>query len=220
LRSGPHTLFIDRTHAGRELAAVVAARYGGEAFVIVGLARGGVAVAAEVARVLDQPLDAVAVRKVGHPLQPEYALGATTPGGGLYLHDSGGLRDAGLAAAIRAAQEEASALDDRLHAGRRSIALTDRPCLLVDDGLATGATMMAAVRWARSAGASRVVVAVPVAASDSLGAIRREADDVVCPHALHDLVAVGLWYRRFDPVSETEVGHHLDAAAARTATEP
>jgi putative phosphoribosyl transferase len=165
-------------------------------------------------------LDALAVRKVGHPLQPEYALGAATPGGGVYLHDSGGLRDAELAAAIRDAQELARALDRRLHSRRRSISLAGRPCLLVDDGLATGATMIAAVRWARAAGASRVVVAVPVGASESLDAVRREADEVICPHSRRDFVAVALWYRMFDPVSEAEVMALLDAAAVRRPREP
>lgn len=185
---------------------------------VIGLARGGVAVAAEVARRFGRPLDALAVRKVGHPLQPEYALGAATPGGGVYLHDSGGLRDAELVAAIRDAQELARALDRRLHSRHGWISLSGRPCLLVDDGLATGATMIAAARWARAAGASRVVVAVPVGAAESLDAVRREADEVICPHSRHDFLAVALWYRSFDPVSEAEVMDHLDAAARDSST--
>ena len=172
---------------------------------VVGLARGGVVVAAEVARELGLPLDVVAVRKVGHPFQPEYALGAVAPGGGVYIRDPGGLTEAELAAQVERAEASAAELDRTLHAGREPIPLAGRTCLLVDDGLATGATMIAAVRWARARGAARVVAAVPVGASQSAALLRDEADAVVCPHELADLVAVGLWYRSFGQVDDAEV---------------
>ena len=200
----PAPLFDDRRDAGRVLARALADEPLGEA-VLVGLARGGVVVAAEVARELGLPLDVVAVRKVGHPYQPEYALGAVAPGGAVYLRDAGGLTEGELAAQIDRAQARAAELDLTLHSGHEPIPLAGRTCLLVDDGLATGATMIAAVRWARSRGAARVVAAVPVGARQSIAVLRGEADAVVCPHELSDLVAVGLWYRSFGQVEDAEV---------------
>jgi len=200
----PEPLFADRRDAGRVLARALEAERGTDA-VVVGLARGGVVVAAEVARELGLPLDVVAVRKVGHPYQPEYALGAVAPGDGVYVRDPGGLTPRELAAQVDRAQARAAELDLTLHAEHEPVPLAGRTCLLVDDGLATGATMIAAVRWARSRGASRVVAAVPVGARQSMAVLRTEADAVVCPHELSDLVAVGLWYRSFGQVDDAEV---------------
>ena len=197
-------LFADRRDAGRELASVLADEVLGDA-VVVGLARGGVVVAAEVAQALELPLDVLAVRKVGHPYQPEYALGAVAPGGGVYVRDPGGLTEGELAAQIQHAEAKAAELDRTLHSAHEPVPLAGRTCLLVDDGLATGATMIAAVRWARSRGAARVVAAVPVGARQSTAVLREEADAVVCPHELADLVAVGLWYRSFGQVGDLEV---------------
>ncbi len=197
-------LFADRRDAGRALARALADEPLDDA-VVVGLARGGVVVAAEVADALELPLDVLAVRKVGHPWQPEYALGAVAPGGGVYVRDPGGLSEAELAAQIERAEARAAELDRTLHAGREPVSLAGSTCVLVDDGLATGATMIAAVRWARSRGAARVVAAVPVAARQSAALLRGEADAVVCPHELADLVAVGLWYRSFGQVGDLEV---------------
>jgi predicted phosphoribosyltransferase len=197
-------LFADRRDAGRELARVLADEALDDA-VVVGLARGGVVVAAEVAQALELPLDVLAVRKVGHPYQPEYALGAVAPGGGVYVRDPGGLTEDELAAQVQRAEAKAAELDRTLHAAREPVPLAGRTCLLVDDGLATGATMIAAVRWARSRGATRVVAAVPVGARQSTALLRDEADAVVCPHELADLVAVGLWYRSFGQVGDLEV---------------
>ncbi len=160
-------LFRDRLDAGRHLAAALEHTPLGDA-VVVGLARGGVTVAAEVARRLSLPLDALAVRKIGYPWQPEYGIGAVTPGaGGVYLRSDEGLDDAQLRRVIEQAQAKADALDPILHERHRPLDLHGRTAVLIDDGLATGATMMAAVRWARSRGATRVVVAVPVGAVQS-----------------------------------------------------
>ena len=201
-------LFADRRDAGRSLALALEDARGTDA-VVVGLARGGVVVAAEVAHALGLPLDVVAVRKVGHPFQPEYALGAVAPGGGVYVRDPGGLKERELAAQIEAAEARAAQLDRALHEGHEPIPLAGRTCLLVDDGLATGATMIAAIRWARARGAARVVAAVPVGARQSTTLLRGEADAVVCPHELSDLVAVGLWYRAFGQVGDLEVASLL-----------
>ncbi|MCZ7587308.1 MAG: phosphoribosyltransferase family protein [Gaiella sp.] len=198
-------LFDDRVDAGRHLGtALEGSRLEGAA--VVGLARGGVPVGAEVARRLSLPLDVLAVRKVGHPWQPEYALGAVAPGpNGVYVRSHGGLADAELALIVERAKAEANRLDAMLHERVPPLDVAARTVVLVDDGLATGATMVAAVRWARGARAARVVVAVPVAAAQSLELLRRESDEVVCPHELRDFGAVGLWYANFDQVADAEV---------------
>lgn len=197
-------LFQDRPDAGRELADELARRHEPDA-VVVGLARGGVAVAAEVAARLDLPLDVVAVRKVGHPFQPEYGIGAVTPGGGVYVRGPNGLTEHELQAAVEAAEARAVALDRRLHEAAPPIELAGKTCILVDDGLATGATMVAAIRWARARAAVRVVAAVPVAARRSLPLVESEADDVVCLHAPEYFLAVGAWYASFEQVEDDDV---------------
>jgi predicted phosphoribosyltransferase len=203
-------LFRDRLDAGRDLAAALERVQLGDA-VVVGLARGGVTVAAEVARRLLLPLDALAVRKIGYPFQPEYGIGAVTPGaGGVYLRTAEGLAEADLRRVIELAQEKADALDRLLHERRQPLELRGKTAVLVDDGLATGATMVAAVRWARSRGAARVVVAIPVGAAQSTGALRREADEVVCPHEERRFGAVGFWYDVFTQVENAEVIALLD----------
>lgn len=204
--------FRDRADAGRQLARALQGVELDHA-VIVGLARGGAEVAAEVARTLHLPLDVLAVRKVGHPLQPEYAIGAVTPRGGVYVRASGGLKETEVNAAVASARTRADALDRRVHLRRPPIEVAGKTCVLVDDGLATGATMVAAVRWARRSGACRVVVAVPVGAPDTVARIEDEADDVVCLEAPQGFGAVGLWYQSFLPVGDERVQELLDEAA-------
>ena len=207
-------LFHDRFEAGRELAQELEGP-GLEACAVVGLARGGVQVAAEVARALGAPLDVVAVRKVGHPWQPEYALGAVTPGDGLYVRSNDGLSDEEMAAVVERTRSAAEELDRRLHSKWPPVELAGRPVVLVDDGLATGATMIAAVRWARSSGAGETVAAVPVAASDSASLVSGEASRFVCPHTLAGFMAVGIWYEQFPQVDDDEVVRLLEEAASR-----
>ncbi|MCC6223668.1 MAG: phosphoribosyltransferase [Thermoleophilia bacterium] len=208
--------YRDRREAGRLLAAALEPERSDDA-VVVGLARGGVVVAAEVAAALGLPLDALAVRKIGHPLQPEYALGAVTPGGGVYVRATDGLTPGQVNAAALAALARADELDRRLHADSPALAVSARACLLVDDGLATGATMEAAVRWAGAGGARRIVVAAPVGAPATVERLRATADAVVCPEQPADLGAVGLWYRDFDPVEDAAVVALLAEAAPRRA---
>jgi len=197
-------LFRDRREAGEALAGELDDERGPK-LAVVGLARGGVQVAAEVARALAAPLDVVAVRKIGHPLQPEYGIGAVTPGDGVYVRGPDGLSEEELAAAVEATKAKAARLDQHLHAEEPSLDLRGKTVLVVDDGLATGATMIAALRWAGAAGAARVVAAVPVAAAESLALIRAEADEVVCLHALEPFFAVGVWYESFTQVDDGEV---------------
>ncbi|HXY86391.1 MAG TPA: phosphoribosyltransferase family protein [Gaiellaceae bacterium] len=201
---GAAPLFADRADAGRALAVDLEDERGPE-LVVVGLARGGVAVAAEVARVVDAPLDVVAVRKVGHPRQPEYALGAVTPGDGVFLRARDRLTDEQLARVIEETKEKAAVLDRKLHAEQPALDLHGKTVVVVDDGLATGATMVAALRWARVGGARRVVAALPVAAAGSLELVRKEADALVCPHPIENFLAVGVWYASFDQIDDDAV---------------
>ena len=201
-------LFLDRRDAGRRLAVELEPERGPD-LVVLGLAHGGVETAAEIAGALDAPLDAVAVRKVGHPLEPEYAIGAVTPEGEAYVRAHDGLTDEEVAVAVGAARARAVELDARIHAEHPALELTGKTVVVADDGLATGATMIAAARWARSAGAGRVVVAVPVAPIESLLRVQREADAVVCPYPLERFGAVGLWYSSFEQLSDSDVNRLL-----------
>lgn len=206
-------MFADRAEAGRKLADALDRWRGAADAVVVGLASGGVVVAHAVAEALGLPLDALAVRKVGHPRQPEYAIGAVTP----WTRWEREARDVSPAERARrtdAATEAARALDARLHCGRPPLAVSGRAVLLVDDGLATGATMHAATAWARAQGASRTVVAVPVGAADTVAALTEEADEVVCLVRRHDLGAVGRWYRDFDQVAPETVERLLGGSSA------
>lgn len=197
-------LFADRVDAGRQLARELEGERGPDT-VVLGLARGGVVVAAEVARALGAPLDTIAVRKVGHPWQPELAIGAVTPGGGLYLRGRRGRALPDVDAAVEEALVRADELDAELRGGRLLPDLFGRTVIVVDDGVATGATMIASLRWVRGCVARRVVAAVPVGAPEGLAAIRHEADSVVCPFAPADFEAVGNWYARFAQVETAEV---------------
>jgi predicted phosphoribosyltransferase len=197
-------VFEDREEAGRLLADALAGG-GIRDGVVVGLARGGAVPAAVIARRLGLPLDVLAVRKVGHPAQPEYAIGAVTPGGGVYIRDTEGLPTEAVAAVVADAQKRADELDRRLHAEDPALDPGGKTVVLVDDGLATGATMRAAVRWARRAGAARVVVAVPVGPAETLAALESEADAIVCPVQPLFFGAVGFWYERFTQVSDSDV---------------
>ena len=212
-------LFHDRVGAGRELARALRSERPLEP-VVFGLARGGVEVAAEVALALDAPLDAVAVRKVGHPWQPEYALGAVAAYGGVYVRAPDGLSEEELAYVVARARRDAAALAARLHRDQPPIDPAGRSVILVDDGLATGSTMIAAVRWATTGGASRIVAAVPVAARQSLASIESEADEVVCPHVLDELESVGQWYRRFGQLDDGDVVRLLAENRGRASITP
>ena len=207
-------LFEDRLDAGDVLARELEVESGVDA-VVVGLARGGIVVGAAVARALGLPLEAVAVRKIRHPRQPEYALGAVAPGAPAYVRARDGLTDRELAIAVRSARADADRLDRALRDDRPPPPLAGLTALLVDDGLATGATMIAAARWADRRGARRIVAAAPVGARDTVDLLRREADEVVCPYAIDDLGAVGRWYADFSEVGDEEVGELLRASRGR-----
>jgi predicted phosphoribosyltransferase len=211
--------FADRRDAGRRLAGRLA-RYADRADVVVlGLPRGGMPVAAEVAAALNAPLDVFLVRKLGVPGHEELAMGAIASGGVRVLND-----DVLQAARIPAHEldaitaRERRALEEREHTYRGAEApvdVRDRTAILVDDGLATGATMRAAVRALRGLGAAAIVVAVPTAPRETCEALAREVDDVVCATTPEPFTAVGVWYRDFRPVSDEEVRDLLDSGGTR-----
>ncbi len=164
--------------------------------------------AAEVAEALGAPLGVMVARKVGAPHQPELAIGAVAADGSYYLDERlaslTGAR-AGYVARERAAQMEEARKGEAEFEGRRRLSLAGRTVIIVDDGIATGATAIAAVRSAKAQGAARTVVAAPVGAASTTAALRLEADEVICPYELEDLEAVGNHYRDFRPVAAESV---------------
>lgn len=209
--------FKDRQEAGRTLAASLAAYAGRDDVIVLGLPRGGVPVAAEVARALGAPLDTLIVRKLGVPGHEELAMGAIA-GGGVRVVDEATQRhfDVSPAAVERVAEDEGFELTrrERLYReGRLRPFLGGRVVILVDDGLATGATMRAAVQAVRRQGAARVVVAVPVAPSDACALLAQEADACVCATTQDPFFAVGAWYDDFAQTTDAEVQELLRLGA-------
>lgn len=208
--------FANRTEAGQVLAELLGGLRS-EDVVVLALPRGGVPVAAPVAQALGAPLDVILVRKVGVPTQPELAMAAVGEGGvfvpNRYVLQSLGLDDSVVAAAAAQQQEVISLRADLLRAVRPVEPLAGRVALIVDDGLATGSTALAAVRVARAHGAARVIVAVPVAPSDGLEELRAEADEVVAAYTPQPFDAIGRFYVDFTQVSDEEVVRILRAAS-------
>lgn len=210
------TSYDDRRDAGRALAAAVVAAMPslrGDEAVVLALPRGGVPVAAEVARALHAPLDVVVVRKLGVPGQPELAFGAVGPGGVQVLNEQIASRVAPAAVEDTVAREtrEVARRERDFRAGRPPLDLSGRHVLLVDDGLATGATMRAAVSVARAMAPATVTVAVPVGAAATVAELAAAADGVVCPLQPEAFRAVGEHYRDFTQTTDAEVRHTLAA---------
>lgn len=197
-------LFRDRAAAGRELAEAVGA-LGLEDPVVVGVARGGVAVAAEVARGLGFPLTAVDVERVN---ARGLRLGATTAEGPPYLREGHGVPEDDVAPVLERARRAAAALEARLE--HEPLPVGGRTVVVVDDGLVTGLTLAAACRWARAQDVAELVAATPVGHVDGLTRLRGEADVVVCPHPLEELAVVGQAYDSFDPLDEWYVAGLLN----------
>jgi putative phosphoribosyl transferase len=201
---GPPPFFEDRADAGRRLAAMIGVPAAHDV-AVVGLARGGVVVAAEVARALGAPLDALAVTKVGLPEQPEYAIGAVAAGDVVFVRDRHGLGDREVGRAVAEAQRRAGALDAALHPDGTRVDLEGRRVYLVDDGIATGTTMVAAIGAVRAGSPKEIVVAAPVASVDGLRLVLREATETMCLHTVTGMTSVGACYGRFAPVDEAAV---------------
>jgi putative phosphoribosyl transferase len=211
-------VFRDRTDAGAQLAERLVA-YQRQDVLVLGIPRGGVPVAAQVARKLDAELDIVVARKLGAPFQPELAIGAVTANGGRYLNamlmQEAGVTEAYLAAVTARETAEAHRREERFRGTRRAPRVEGRIVIIVDDGLATGATMRAAVRSLRKHQPARLIVAIPVGAPETCDALRAEADDVVVLHEPEPFLAVGLYYGDFSPTDEQEIEVLLQASQQR-----
>jgi len=209
--------FRDRAEAGRLLGAELASRNLPQDSIVLALPRGGVPVGFEVARALAAPLDVVVVRKLGVPWQPELAMGAIASGGVRILDERLILQEGIPPEEIEnVAANEAQEVERRelLYRGDRPpLELRNRPVILVDDGLATGSTMLAAVKCVQSLQPSAVTVAVPVASRQACTLIRNEADDCVCLATPTPFIAVGEWYQDFRQTSDVEVRELLRQAA-------
>jgi predicted phosphoribosyltransferase len=217
------TVFADRREAGRELAEELRRRLDVTSPVVLGLPRGGVPVAAEVARALDGELDVLVVRKVGVPGQPELAAGAIASGGVQVLSgrvmSMAGLDEQDLRPVVRREQAELERREQAYRGERPPLAVQGRSVILVDDGMATGSTMLAAVQAVRKLGADRIIVAVPTASGEAAADLAREADVVVCLDTPSPYMAVGYWYRNFGQTSDEEVRellHESKTTSTRT----
>lgn len=207
--------FAHRLDAGEQLASLLASRRP-DNVVVLGLPRGGVIVAAPVARRLDAPLDVLVARKIGAPGHQEFGIGAVAEGGGLVL-DHASVRATGvgrdeLGSLVAAERGRVDQRVVRYRGGRTPESLSGRRVIVVDDGLATGVTARAALQSIRSMSAASVTLAVPVGPPDSIAAIGDLADDVVAVLVTADFHAVGEFYDRFDQTSDDEVIAVLDAS--------
>lgn len=208
-------IFADRAEAGRRLAEALD-HLDGEDVAVLGIPRGGVEVAAEVAGREGWPLDVVIPKKVGAPSNPELGLGAIAPGVRVLdkrMLDALGVSEEYLDREIRTQEEEIRRRTESYRRGKPALQLEGKTAVLVDDGIATGGTAVAAVRWARTQGAKRLILAVPVAPREALAKLSKEADEVVCLETPDPFFAVGQWYGHFPQVSDEQVVEHLDRSA-------
>jgi putative phosphoribosyl transferase len=217
----PNLPFEDRSQAGRLLAAELARYKLTKNVVVLGLARGGLPVAFEVAKALQAPLDVLVVRKLGAPGQPELAMGAIAVDGTRVL-DEETIRYLGISAeavevVTRQEQKELERREKLYRAGRPPLNLRGRIAILVDDGLATGSTMLAAIRFSKQRSPERIVLAVPVASTSALEKLRPEVDECVCLAAQEFFYAVGLWYQDFPQTTDAAVKSLLEESSRQHA---
>jgi len=207
-------LYRDRQEAGSLLGLALKKYHWKGNTVVLGLPRGGVLVAEEVARFLHLPLDVILLRKLPYPPQPELAVGAVAEHGAVFVNkefQNAAREDPGWLEEIIGEQREIIRRRATLYRPHRhALDLKGKTAILVDDGIATGATMKVAIRAARAAGATQVVVAIPVAAPSSVRELAAEADQVVCLDSPEPFYAVGQAYQTFDQVSDEEVISILD----------
>lgn len=213
------TRFADRREAGLELAAKLGHLKGRADAIVLALPRGGVPVAFEIAEALGIPLDIFVVRKIGMPGHSEFAIGAIASGGVRVLSEdvirAYGVSEAAVEAVAREELEELERREREYRRGRPFPDLRDRLVILVDDGLATGSSMRAAVQAVRTHNPARVVVAVPVGAPSTCEEFTRIADEIVCAQTPEPFSAVGQWYRDFSQTTDEEVRQLLERHAVR-----
>jgi len=214
-------IFRDREEAGRELGIRLRALDLGGDLLVLGLPRGGVPVACEVAEALAAPVDVLVVRKLGAPHNRELAVGAVAFGGVTVYNDALlemlNLTEQDLEPTRRSELAELERRERAYRGGAAPVAVTNKTVILVDDGVATGATMHAAVLATRRLRPQRIIVAAPTAASDSVERLERVADQVVVLETPEPYYAVGAWYAEFPQLRDEEVVARLAAAASRTA---
>jgi putative phosphoribosyl transferase len=212
--------FHDRAHAGRLLAERLAHLHGQD-IVVLGLVRGGVAVAAEIARELGAPLDVIVARKLGAPFQPELAIGAVARGASYVNEDLVQRLEISpqeLDRITAAAVAEVERYEERFREGRPAEAVEGRTVVLADDGLATGATATAAVRALRRRRPARIIVAMPACAPESARQLEAEVDELLCLSRTPYFYAVGQFYEDFSQLEDDEVERLLHEAHERRAT--
>lgn len=210
----------DRSTAGRDLGAMLRHYAGSQDVIVLALPRGGVPVGYEVAKAIGAPLDLMIVRKLGTPGQPELAMGAIATGGARVMN-----RDIVAALGIDEADIDAVAMREQVELERRQRIyrglhapppdVRGRTVVLVDDGVATGATIRVAIAALRQQQPARIVVAVPVAPPETVSVLRQEADEVVCLHTPEPFIAIGRWYRSFPQLEDAEVREWLGKARDR-----
>ena len=213
--------FRDRRHAGQALAVALSRHAGSDDVVVLALPRGGVPVAFEVARSLRAPLDVFLVRKLGVPGHEELAMGAIASGGVRVMNDeivrALRLDRSHIESVARSEERELARRETAYREGRGDVDVAGRIVIIIDDGLATGATMRAAVKALRMRDPARIVVAVPVGAEETCRALRKEADEVVCLHTPEPFGGVGAWYDDFSQTEDEEVRQLLAASAGTAA---
>ena len=218
-RFRPIAIYQDRRHAGKLPASALKRYADGEDVVVLALPRGGVPVAFEVATALGAPLDVFVVRKLGVPGFPELAMGAIATGGAIVLNrevvDGLQIPEEMIDAVVQAERRELERREREYRGDRPPLDVTGRTVILIDDGLATGARMRAAIAALRQRGPKRIVVGVPITAPETCEEVGREVDDIVCAATPESFQAVGLWYRDFSQTSDEEVRRLLQQAAQR-----
>jgi putative phosphoribosyl transferase len=213
------TRFRDRSDAGRALAEELSRYAGRDDVVVLALPRGGVPVGYEIAKVLGAPLDVFVARKLGVPGYPELAMGAIASGGRAVLDQALvqrlGISEDAIRQVIAQESRELERREAAYREGRPPLELSGKTVILVDDGLATGATMRAAARAVKEHRPERVIVAVPVAAAQTCDELRGDVDEIICAVTPEPFYAVGLWYENFDQTTDEEVRELLASAAGR-----
>ena len=216
--------FRDRVDAGRRLAERLAHHAGDPSVLVLALPRGGVPVAGEVATALGAPLDVYVVRKLGVPGRRELAMGAIASGGVRVVNepvlDAASVSEAELGAVTREEQAELDRRERALRGVCPPPAVAARTVILVDDGVATGSTMRAAIAALRALGAGRIVVGVPVASPDTCAGLAAEVDEIVCVETPEPFYAISLWYQDFRQLGDEEVRAVLERHSARAEAEP